>query len=194
MLDEKIKDVIESLGVREIARRMLATNGVDSLLSTIGILNGTLNATHLKDPNVYLSSVLGGAISLGLLSGFVGVYITERTERLKELNRIEKAMAKKLTKSLYAKAINYASIYVALWSLIGSLLLPMLSLIPIALSKMGLIETDRAVILSILIAHLELLVIGLVLGGKKKFNVALQYLALGIAATLISTMLGNVIG
>ncbi|ALU11620.1 hypothetical protein EYM_03115 [Ignicoccus islandicus DSM 13165] len=192
-MNERAKEVIESLGVKEIARRMLATNGVDSLLSTIGILNGTLSATHSNDPNIYLSSVLGGAVSLGLLSGFVGVYITERAERLEELRKIERAMARKLNKSFYAKAVNYASVYVALWSLVGSLVLPLTSLIPIILSKFGVLETTLGVLLSIVLAHLELSLIGLSFGGSNRVKVAIQYLILGIGATIISMLLGNVI-
>ncbi len=193
-MGKELKSVLEGLEVKEIARRMLATNGVDSLLSTIGILSGTFTATHSTDPNIYLSSVLGGAISLGLLSGFVGVYITERAERIKELRRIERAMARRLSDSLYARVINYASLYVAFWSLIGSLVLPLVSIIPVMFSKFKIINTVTGVILSVALAHVELVTIGVLLGEGNKARVSLQYLALGIAATLVSMSLGNVIG
>ncbi|UXD22407.1 hypothetical protein IPA_04440 [Ignicoccus pacificus DSM 13166] len=186
--------MLKNLKIDEIARRVFATNGVDALLSAIGVLSGTSSISHSENPNVYLGAVLGGALSLGLLSGFLGVMITERSERLKELKELEKSMMKKLDNTMYARVVNYASIYVALWSLLGSLGLPLIAITPLFLALRGLLVTHQAVLWSLVMAHIELFLLGLYIGkDTSPIRIALQYLSLGIAAHIIASMLGAII-
>jgi len=186
--------LIKNIGIDEIARRVFATNGVDALLSAIGVLSGTNSISHSKDPTVYLGAVMGGALSLGLLSGFLGVFITERSERLKELREMEKSVMKELGNTMYSKIVNYASVYVAFWSLLGSLGLPLWAITPLLLALKGLLGTETSIILSLVIAHTELFALGFYIGKETSpIKVALEYLFLGIASFTIATTLGTVI-
>ncbi len=186
--------ILKNLGVHEIARRVFATNGVDALLSSIGVLAGTNSLAHPKDPAVYVGAVLGGAISLGFLSGFLGVMITERSERLRELREIESSVMASLEDSMYAKAVNYASLYVALWSLMGSLGLPLTVLVPLMFSLRKLLDIEMAVRISLAIAYVELFLLGIYIGkATSPLKVALQYLALGLVATLLASSVGALI-
>jgi len=187
----KLLKLARQLGAEEIAKRLFVTNGVDSLLSTIGVVTGTYVASHHSDPRVYLGASLGGALSLGLLSGFLGVYLTERSERKEELEEMEKKILGDLSKSLYARATDYLALYVALWSVLGSLGLPLIALTPFFLSYVLSISSSEAVYASILIAYAELLALGFYSG--KSLRTALSYLALGLAATLIAYTLGDLL-
>jgi len=190
----KILKILEDLGVISIAKRVFATNGIDSLLSAIGVLSGTSSVAHPRDPAVYVGAVLGGALSLGLLSGFLGVLITERSERLKELKEMERSIASSLAGSMYAKVVNYASLYVALWSLAGSLGLPLTVLIPLIMSLSGILDLALAVKASLIVAYIELFLLGIYIGkGTSPLKVALQYLSLGIVATIITSLLGSIL-
>jgi len=182
------RELLELLEDEGIAKRLFVTNGVDSLLSTIGVVTGTYVTTHELDPRVYLGASLGGAMALGLLSGFVGVYITEKVERLKELSEMEKEVIGSLRKSVYAKATNYLALYVALWSALGSLGLPLLALSPFLLA---LFFNFNAVYASLFLAYLELTFLGLYAGRDLKS--AAMYLALGLAATAVAAALGRLL-
>ncbi len=185
----KLSKLIDQLGAKEIAKRLFITNGVDSLLSTIGVVTGTFVASHAQDPRTYLGASLGGALSLGLLSGFLGVYLTERSERKEELEEMEKEIMGDLSHSLYAKATNYLAFYVALWSALGSLGLPLIALTPFMVATLVQMNINDVVFATIAIAYAELLLLGAYSGRSLKS--ALSYLALGLAATLIAMLLGD---
>ena len=172
----------------EIAKRLFITNGVDSLISTIGVVSGTYVTTKQADPRLYLGASLGGAVALGFLSGFLGVYLTERVERMKELEEMEKEVMGNLSKSLYAKATNYVALYVALWSALGSLGLPMIALLPFFVAFFVKIN---AVFISLAIMYLELFTLGLYAG--RSLRTALSYLLLGLGATALASALGDLL-
>ena len=187
----KVSKLIRQLGAEEIAKRLFVTNGVDALLSTIGVVTGTFVATHQTDPKVYLGASLGGALSLGLLSGFLGVYLTERSERKEELEEMEKEIMGDLSHSVYAKATNYLALYVAFWSVLGSLGLPLVALSPFFAVYLSSLKSVDAVYASLAIAYAELAALGLYSGRSLK--TALSYLGLGVAATLIAFALGDLL-
>ena len=172
---------------RSIARRLFITNAVDSVLSTIGIVTGT-SASHVSDPKVYISAALGGALSLGLLSGFLGVYLTERAEKVRELQEIEKAMLADLSNSVYAKTIASSALYVAFWSLLGSLLMPIIALLPFFVGLVVRLPEGFEVSSSLVIAYSELVSLGLISG--RSLRSALLYLGLGLIATALVKLLG----
>ena len=172
-----------------IARRLFVTNGVDSVLSTIGVIVGT-SSSQISDPRVYVGAALGGALSLGLLSGFLGVYLTERSEKLRELREMEKAVMGDLHKSVYAKAIETTALYVALWSLLGSLVLPLIALSPFLVAFL-VGPYSFEVEASLLIAHLELAFLGFM--SSRSWKGTILYLALGLLATVLVRVLGLLI-
>ncbi len=158
------------------------TNAIDSLLSTVGVVMGT-SASQVSDPKVYIGAALGGALSLGLLSGFLGVYLTERTEKIKELREIEKAMMADLQKSIYAKTISSSALYVAFWSLMGSLAIPIIALIPFFVALIVKLPQGAEVAGSLSIAYSELFILGFI--SDRSLRSALLYLSLGLIATVL---------
>jgi len=187
----KLSKVLQQLGAREIAKRLFVTNGVDSLLSTIGVVTGTFVASRQSDPRVYLGASLGGALSLGILSGFLGVYLTERSERREELEEMEKKIMGDLSHSVYAKATDYLALYVALWSVLGSLGLPLIALTPFILAYIFGLKSIHVVYSTLALAYLELALLGAYAG--RSLRSALLYLGLGLAATLVATLLGDLL-
>jgi len=176
-----------------IARRLFVTNSFDGLISTLGIILGGYLG-DVKDPTAYIYTVAGGMLALGIFSGMIATYLSERAERLRELHETEKVMLHKLDDSIYAKVARYVPVYVAFWSGIGALLLPLLTLVPFVIaSYFGTTSfpLEIAIAASTSIALLELFLIGCYLGkisGENKLLNGLKFVGIGLtaAATLLA--------
>jgi predicted membrane protein (TIGR00267 family) len=164
-----------------IARRMFVTNSLDGLLAAIGVNVGGFREGI--DPTILAFSMIGGALSMGLLSGVVGVYLSERAERLNEVRRLERRMGRSLRGSLYWRAAKIIPIYIALWSGAGVLIFPFLSASPYLAAAAGLIPLRMAYVSSLLIALGFMAMLGYYLGmisGENRLVFAIRGLALGV--------------
>jgi len=72
--------------VPSIARRMFTTNSFDGIMASIGVNVG--GYTQTGDPLTLALSIMGGGISMGVMSGMLGVYLSERAERLREVREV----------------------------------------------------------------------------------------------------------
>lgn len=171
-----------------IARRLFVTNSFDGLISTLGIILGGYLG-NVEDPATYIYTVAGGMLALGIFSGMIATYLSERAERLRELHETERVMLHKLDDSIYAKVARYVPVYVAFWSGIGALLLPLLTLIPFAVALY--LGTDFPLEITIAastsIALVELFLIGCYLGkisGESKLLNGLKFVGIGLTAVI----------
>jgi len=172
-----------------IARRMFITNSIDSILSSLGVNIGAYSSD--LDPKIMILAVLGGSLSLSIVSGFIGVFVSERAERVRELKELEKKLGARLKSSLYAKSITLIPLYVALWSSIGMLVFPLIIVIPYVLALINLLKMWEAFVISIGITLTSLTVIGAYLGfvtGEKIQISALRTLGLGLLALISVTL------
>ncbi len=165
---------------------MFVTNSIDSIISSLGVNIGAYSANI--DPKVMILAVLGGSISLSLVSGFIGVLVSERAERLRELREIEKKLGVRLKSPLYARSTTIIPLYVALWSSTGMLLFPLAIVAPYIIALTGALGVGEAFIISIAIALASLASIGVYLGvvtGERVLISALRTLSLGLLALII---------
>ena len=124
-----LKSIVDTYpDVRSIARRMFVTNSLDSIITALGVSVGGYTSTTI--PRVLALSVMGGGIAMGLISAMLGVYLSERAERMKEYRELEKKLAASLRNSVYWRAARLIPVYVALWSGLGATVFPILIAIP----------------------------------------------------------------
>ncbi|GBF08830.1 conserved hypothetical protein [Aeropyrum pernix] len=169
-----------------IARRMFVTNGFDGLLAAIGVNIGGFSGG--ADPVVMVLSIMGGSLSMGVLSGVVGVYLSERAERLKELSRLEKKVSRSLRRSIYWKAANIIPLYIALWSGVGVIAFPLISVLPYIAAAYGMLAIEEAFAASLAIALALAGGLGLYLGvvsGESKLYSMLRGLMLAVGAIIL---------
>lgn len=171
-----------------IARRLFVTNSFDGLISTLGIILGGYLG-NIKDPATYIYTVAGGMLALGIFSGMIATYLSEKAEQLRELHETERVMLHKLDDSIYAKIARYVPVYVAFWSGVGALLLPLSTLIPfaIALYFETCFPLEVIIASSTIIALLELFLIGYYLGkisGENKLLNGLKFVSIGLTAVI----------
>ncbi|MCE4610904.1 MAG: hypothetical protein F7B17_02910 [Desulfurococcales archaeon] len=169
-----------------IARRMFVTNAMDGLLAAIGVNVGGFSVD--VDPRVLALSIMGGALSMGLLSAVVGVYLSERAERLNEVKRLEKKVGRSLRGSLYWRAAMLVPIYIALWSGVGVLVFPALTATPYLAASAGILGMGEAFALSLASALALMATLGYYLGvvsGESRLLYTLRGLALGAGGAVV---------
>jgi predicted membrane protein (TIGR00267 family) len=178
-----------------IARRLFVTNSIDSIISSLGVNVGAYNPG--VDPKVLILAVLGGSISLSLISGFIGVFISEKAERVRELRDLERKLGARLENTIYARSATLVPLYVALWSSTGMLLFPLVIVAPYTAVLAGIMGLAEAFSASIAIALLSLAVIGAYLGivmGERMWLSALRTLGLGIVTLAVVVVFKLVFG
>ncbi len=178
----------EMLDAKSIARRMFVTNSFDGLMSSIGIVLGSYLIGQ-RDPIAYIAAVIGASVSMGVFSGMVATYFSERAERIRELKKIEKALLHDLRGSVYEKAVKMVPIYVAFWSGIGIVLLPVIGAAPFIFSLLFNLRIDIGILVysSVAVMIGEMFGLGYYLGKIAHENPLLNGLKLagiGTAAAI----------
>jgi predicted membrane protein (TIGR00267 family) len=179
------------LEAKSIARRMFVTNSFDGLLSSLGIILGAYIA-GLRDPAAYVGTVVGASFSMGVFSGIIATYFSERAERMRELRMLEKQLLHDLKGSVYEKAVKFVPLYVALWSGLGVVLLPALGVTPfIVLPLIGGAPVWLMVYSSVALILLEIFLLGVYLGrvaGESPVRNGLKLLGIGGLAAAVLTL------
>ncbi|NOZ89501.1 MAG: hypothetical protein GXO15_06220 [Crenarchaeota archaeon] len=183
----------DMLDAKEIARRMFVTNSFDGLLSTLGIVLGNYMYGTVKVES-YVGSVVGASMALGFFSGMVATYMSERAERLRELRKTEKAVLRSLRGTIYEKAAKVVPVYVAFWSGVGAMLLPVIGIAPfLAAMILGLsMPVWVLVYASAGLILLELFLLGVYLGrisGENPLVSGARMTAIGMGAVALFTAL-----
>ncbi len=176
--------------VRSIARRMFVTNSLDGIVAAMGVDIGGFSKN--ADPLLIASSIIGGTVAMGIVSGIVGVYLSERAERLKEYRELERRVASSLRESIYWEAVRILPLYVALWSGIGIVLFPILIALPYLLAHVGLVTIEKAYFSSIGIGLGLMGILGFYLGkiSRERIMVSVaRVLAMGVMAIIIVKLL-----
>jgi predicted membrane protein (TIGR00267 family) len=172
---------------------MFVTNSFDGLLSSLGVVLGNyVSGTTSIDS--YIGTVLGASFSLGFFSGVVATYLSERAERLRELKRTEKVMLHSLRGTIYEKAAKLVPIYVAFWSGLGAMVLPLLGISPFIVAKLLDIRADSALLVyaSATVMIMELFALGYYLGsisGENKLVSGARMALIGLGSVIFFTII-----
>ncbi|MCE4607776.1 MAG: hypothetical protein F7B61_02305 [Caldisphaeraceae archaeon] len=171
--------------VRSIARRMFITNTFDSIFASIGVAIGGYKGA--VNPVLLGMSILGGGLTMGFFSSFLAVYLSERTERLNELKRLEKELMISLKDSIYGKSIGTISFYISLWSSFGSIIFTFFISLPYFLLGIFGLKIFISFIASLSIALTELIYLGYYMSrvsNEKAVTTISRNVALGVLAIL----------
>ena len=194
MILERIPGLMKSIDklakisdAKSIARRLFVTNSFDCLMTALGvILGGYIGG--IDSPKAFIGTVLGGSLTMGVFSGFLGAFFSERAERKRELKRMEFQVQRDLSKSIYGRASRVIPVYVAVWSAAGIFMFPLITITPFILANMGIVSIAGSVISSIAIINVLIFALGCYLGkisGENVLKNGAIMLAISLAATLM---------
>ncbi|MGB9631549.1 MAG: VIT1/CCC1 transporter family protein, partial [Candidatus Methanodesulfokora sp.] len=93
-LRKRLKRYILISGADEIIRRYAIINSFDGLITAFGIVNGLSLSGNLRSDLAVISCISSG-ISMAL-SGFLGVYMSEKAEREADIRELERHLASSL--------------------------------------------------------------------------------------------------
>ncbi len=127
---------------------MFVTNAFDSILATIGADVGGYSSS--SNPLMLAMSMVGIGVAMGIFSAMMGVYLSERAERLREIKELERKVQASLKGSVYWKIAKLAPVYIALWSGLGVLLFPTIIAIPYFISYLGFFTIKSAFTMSLI--------------------------------------------
>lgn len=169
---------------------MFVTNAFDSILATIGADVG--GYTKNSSPISLAMSMIGIGIAMGVFSAIIGVYLSERAERLRELKELERKVQSSLKGSVYWKVAKLAPVYIALWSGLGVLIFPSIIAMPYILSYLIGVTLDFAFILSLLVALVLLAWLGYYLSsisGDPPSKSILRTVSAGVGGIVVIELL-----
>lgn len=146
----------------DITRRYFVVNGFDGALTMLGMIIGFMISAS-NDLTVIINTCLGAAIALGM-SGLSSAYISEVAERKRELAKLEGAMMTDLRETTHGEAARWVPIWVAMVNGAAPLFISLLILLPLWLSKAGLVLPVSPLVAAILIALVMIFLLGVLLG------------------------------
>lgn len=185
----KLFSEIKFLKGEEIVRRYFVMNSFDGVLTTLGILFGSFISNSIV-PSLIVRIVIATGIAM-FISGFFGTYLTESSERKREIKELEKAMVKKFENSTLQKIASKISIISAFVDGISSLIASIVTIIPFFLG----IDPFVSFYASVSIAFGLLFLLGSYLSKISKERIViggLKMLLAGIAAALLILLVGEV--
>ncbi|MEB3758062.1 MAG: hypothetical protein GSR82_01650 [Desulfurococcales archaeon] len=193
-------DVIRAIDrngeVSSIARRMFITNAFDSLLTSLGVAAG--GYSNQTDPKILALGIIGAAIAMGFFSATLGVYLSEKAERERELRKIQTHIARELDEdSIYYKAARYIPIYVALWSGFGATLFPILVSLPFIVAGFFNASVTTAFLASLGIGLAIIGSLGIYLSkisGEKLLSGFARFTGIGVTAVIAILLIKRFFG
>jgi len=168
--------------VAKIARRYLVMNSFDGVLTILGVVVGTYMADGFSHPNLVLSAGFGASFAMGI-SGAMGTYLTERSERIREYTNGDDESN---------GDVHEESLFLALVDGLSPALVTLIAIVPFLIALRSLISIESAFISSIVIIVAELFGLGAFLGkiaGKSIILHGLVTLLAGIAVFLVVSAL-----
>ena len=162
-------------------------NAFDGAVTMLGVLIGAIIGGGLS-PKIILTTGIGAGIAMGV-SGFFGAYLAEEAERSRRIKKLERALHIDLDDSVIERAAKVAAIMAAFIDALSPVLATAISLIPILLAVIGVIDAWTAILASIATILVLLMVLGLFL-GKISGERILYYSIATTCAGLVTGILG----
>ena len=191
-LTKSVNDVREYeriSGFAKIARRALANNSFDGVLTMVGTVMGNYLG-NVRNANTVIRIGVATSVSIGI-SGLWGAYLAESAERGRDLAELERISLTDLSETKIGRASRMAVIVVSLVDGLSPLVSSLIVLIPFfAMSLIGNILISYA--LSIALALICLFALGMFLGcisGRSLIGYGVRTVIAGIVAIVINALL-----
>lgn len=178
-------------GFWQIARRALANNSFDGVLTMIGVLTGNYLA-GIRDATMVIRIGVAASISIGI-SGLWGAYLAESAERGRELAQLERVSLIDLSGTKFSRAARTAVTVVSLVDGLSPLLSSMIVLLPFFMAPLiGNILLSYG--LSLVVGLMSLFALGMFLGHTAERSLVgygLRTVVAGIVAVAVNFLLPN---
>jgi predicted membrane protein (TIGR00267 family) len=184
-----IREYERIAGFSKIARRALANNAFDGVLTMIGVLMGNYLG-NVRDAAIVIRIGIATSVSIGI-SGLWGAYLAESAERGRELAELEKISLTDLSDTKIGRASRVAVVVVSLVDGLSPLVASMIVLFPfffVALVGDVLI----CYVFSLVVAMIGLFGLGMFLGqisGRNLVGYGLRTVVAGVVAIVINALL-----
>ena len=186
---DDVREYERIAGFSKIARRALANNAFDGVLTMIGVLMGNYLG-DVRSAGTVIRIGIATSISIGV-SGLWGAYLAESAERGRELAELERLSLTDLGETKIGRASRMAVVVVSLVDGLSPFIASLVVLTPLfAVSLVGDILVSYA--LSLLVGLVALFGLGMFLGHISKRSLVgygLRTVVAGIVAIGINALL-----
>ncbi|MCP4543316.1 MAG: hypothetical protein GY832_39890 [Chloroflexi bacterium] len=189
---EDIREYERIAGFSKIARRALANNAFDGVLTMIGVLMGNYLG-GVRSSSTVIQIGIATSVSIGV-SGLWGAYLAESAERGRELAELEKISLTDLSNTKIGRASRVAVIVVSLVDGLSPLISSLIVLVPFFFAAF-INNILISYVLSMIVALIGLFGLGMFLGrisGRSLVGYGLRTVVAGIVAIVINTLLSLV--
>lgn len=184
-----IREYERIAGFLQIARRALANNAFDGVLTMIGVLMGNYLG-GVDRASTVIRIGIATSVSIGI-SGLWGAYLAESAERKRDLTELERIALTDLSKTKIGRASRVAVVIVSLVDGTSPLVSSLIVLIPFFFASLiGNIMISY--VLSLIVALISLFGLGMFLGhisGRSLVGYGLRTIVAGIVAIMINVLL-----
>lgn len=153
---------LQLLHSRAIMRRYFVVNGFDGALTMLGLVTGFYLGGS-RDLGVIIAACMGATIALGI-SGVSSAYLSETAERQRSLAELEEAMVADLSHTAPANTARLVPLVIALVNGAAPVAFALIIIIPLWLSRAGVVLPLEPLPMAILIAFLAIFALGVFLG------------------------------
>ena len=178
-------------GFWQIARRALANNSFDGVLTMIGVLTGNYLG-GIRDAATVIRIGIAASVSIGI-SGLWGAYLAESAERGRELAQLERISLIDLSNTKFSRAARVAVVVVSLVDGLSPLLSSLIVLFPFFIAPLlGNILLSYAFALAV--GLISLFGLGMFLGHVSERSLVgygVRTVIAGIVAVAINFLLPN---
>ncbi|RLE64781.1 MAG: hypothetical protein DRJ47_06860 [Thermoprotei archaeon] len=193
-LFRRIRFHVEVLEAGGILRRYFVMNGFDGILTVTGIVMGAY-ITNALNPIFVVGASMGASIAMGV-SGFVGAFMTERAERIKEIKELEKNLFTSLDNSFLKHAVNTVTFLAAIIDALAPLVFSIIGVSPFFLAVLSIITPMTAFYASLVVISMLLFLLGFILArisGEHPLKYGFYMLLSGLLVSILGFLLGGVI-
>ena len=152
--------------IAKIARRYLVMNSFDGALTILGVIVGTFFAEKTAHSSIIISAGFGTSLAMGI-SGFVGAYLTESSERRRYADNGDDGEEGD-------NNLHEESLFLALIDGLSPAIVTFIAVIPFILAMRNFITIYTAFISSVAIIMGELFGLGIILGKIAGKNIILH--------------------
>jgi len=186
---EDVREYERIAGFSKIARRALANNAFDGVLTMIGVLMGNYLG-DVRSAGTVIRIGIATSISIGV-SGLWGAYLAESAERGRELAELERISLTDLGETKIGRASRVAVIVVSLVDGLSPLVSSMIVLTPFFFASF-INDIMVSYAFSLLVALISLFGLGMFLGrisGRNLVGYGLRTVIAGIVAIVLNALL-----